>query len=92
MITFECILPDHFYQLASEEKLCSIFHHAAKLTLDKIIYRLLREIVGDILADSVKRKKILTKCDASDVLLEAFTQTEACMDHYYEVFLSLALT
>ncbi|WOH16028.1 hypothetical protein DCAR_0935577 [Daucus carota subsp. sativus] len=46
--------------------------------------KLLREIVGDILADSVKRKKILTKCDASDVLREAFTQTEACMDHYYE--------
>ncbi|KAL8158175.1 protein phosphatase 2C 70-like [Apium graveolens] len=46
--------------------------------------KLLREIVADILADSVRRKRVLTKCDASDVLREAFTQTEACMDHYYE--------
>ncbi|KAK1395220.1 Protein-serine/threonine phosphatase [Heracleum sosnowskyi] len=46
--------------------------------------KLLQEIVADILADSFRRERILTKCDASDVLREAFTQTEACMDHCYE--------
>lgn len=56
------------------------------LTSGKILYRLLREVVSDILADSVRRKRVLTKCDASDVLREAFSQTEACLDHYYEVF------
>lgn len=61
------------------------------LTSHEILYRLLREIVADILADSVRRKRVLTKCDASDVLREAFTQTEASMDHYYEVLFLPAL-
>ncbi|XP_074344153.1 protein phosphatase 2C 70-like isoform X2 [Apium graveolens] len=46
--------------------------------------KLLQDIVADILADSYRREKVLTKCDASDVLREAFTQTEACLNHCYE--------
>ncbi|XP_022138736.1 protein phosphatase 2C 70 [Momordica charantia] len=45
---------------------------------------ILPEKVATILSDSLKRERVLSLCDASDVLREAFSQTEACMNHYYE--------
>ncbi|KAK7308175.1 hypothetical protein VNO77_41772 [Canavalia gladiata] len=46
--------------------------------------KLFPEIIASILSDSLKRERVLSLCDASDVLREAFSQTEACMNHYYE--------
>ncbi|KAJ0093876.1 hypothetical protein Patl1_25421 [Pistacia atlantica] len=44
----------------------------------------LPKMVADILSDSHKRERVLALCDASDVLRDAFSQTEASMNHYYE--------
>uniref|UniRef100_A0A5B6YH35 PPM-type phosphatase domain-containing protein n=2 Tax=Davidia involucrata TaxID=16924 RepID=A0A5B6YH35_DAVIN len=41
-------------------------------------------MVASILSDSFRRERVLSQCDASDVLRDAFLQTEACMNHYYE--------
>lgn len=49
------------------------------------LLRLFPEKVSGILSDSLKRERVLSLCDASDVLRDAFSQTEACMNHYYEV-------
>ncbi|KAK9289055.1 hypothetical protein L1049_017526 [Liquidambar formosana] len=46
--------------------------------------KLLPEMVANILSDSLKRERVLSLCDASDVLRDAFFQTEACMNHHYE--------
>ena len=43
-------------------------------------------MVARILSDTFRREKVFSHCDASDVLREAFSQTEAHMDHLYEVF------
>lgn len=48
--------------------------------------RLLPEMVATILSDSVRRESVLLQCDASEVLRDAFLQTEACMNYHYEVF------
>ncbi|KAG7026249.1 Protein phosphatase 2C 70 [Cucurbita argyrosperma subsp. argyrosperma] len=45
---------------------------------------ILPEKVATILSDPLKRERVVSLCDASDVLREAFSQTEACMNHYYE--------
>ncbi|KAM1301381.1 hypothetical protein ACFX2H_012425 [Malus domestica] len=46
--------------------------------------KLLPQIVANILSDSLKRERVLSLCDASDVLRDAFFQTETCMNHHYE--------
>ncbi|KAE9606444.1 putative protein-serine/threonine phosphatase [Lupinus albus] len=46
--------------------------------------KLFPEIVGSILSDPLKRERVLSLCDASDILRDAFSETEACMNHYYE--------
>ncbi|CAH9085828.1 unnamed protein product [Cuscuta epithymum] len=46
--------------------------------------KLLPQIVTSILSDSFTRESVLSQCDASNVLREAFSQAEACMNHYYE--------
>lgn len=46
---------------------------------------MLPEKVATILSDPLKRERVVSLHDASDVLREAFSQTEACMNHYYEV-------
>ncbi|CAL0332093.1 unnamed protein product [Lupinus luteus] len=46
--------------------------------------KLFPEIVASILSDPLKRERVLSLCDASDILRDAFSQTEACMNHYYE--------
>lgn len=43
------------------------------------------EMVTRILSDTLRRENVLSRCDASDVLREAFSETEAQMDHLYEV-------
>ncbi|XP_044487719.1 protein phosphatase 2C 70-like [Mangifera indica] len=45
---------------------------------------ILPKTMADILSDSHKRGRVLAQCDASDVLRDAFSQTEASMNHYYE--------
>lgn len=55
------------------------------LLISVIIFRLFPEVIASILSDSLKRERVLSLCDASDVLRDAFSQTEACMNHYYEV-------
>ncbi|XP_054786691.1 protein phosphatase 2C 70-like [Prosopis cineraria] len=46
--------------------------------------KLFPEIVASILSDSLKRERVLSLHDASDVLRDAFSQTEASMNHHYE--------
>ncbi|BFG15338.1 hypothetical protein CerSpe_016120 [Prunus speciosa] len=46
--------------------------------------KLLPEMVANILSDSLKRERVLSLRDASDVLKDAFFQTEAGMNHHYE--------
>ncbi|KAK4587185.1 hypothetical protein RGQ29_024059 [Quercus rubra] len=50
----------------------------------KYASKILPEKVAAILSDSLKRERILSLRDASDVLRDAFSQTEACMNHNYE--------
>lgn len=45
---------------------------------------ILPKMVAAILSDSLKRERVLSQCDASDVLRDAFFQTEASMNHHYE--------
>lgn len=51
-----------------------------------MLSRLLPKIVAAILSDSLRRERVLLERDASDVLRDAFYQTEASMNNYYEVF------
>lgn len=51
-----------------------------------LFYRLLPEMIANILSDSLKRERVLLQCDASDVLRDAFFQTETGLNHHYEVF------
>lgn len=53
---------------------------AAAMSASKIM----PEMVAGILSDTFRREKVLSECDASDVLREAFSQTEAYMNHFYE--------
>ncbi|GAB2295189.1 hypothetical protein Dimus_029364 [Dionaea muscipula] len=46
--------------------------------------KILPGVIATILSDPLKREKVLSQRDASDVLREAFCQTEACMNYYYE--------
>ncbi|KAB2092499.1 hypothetical protein ES319_A02G035200v1 [Gossypium barbadense] len=46
--------------------------------------KILPEMVATILTDSVKRERVVSEQDASDVLRDAFSQTEASMNNYYE--------
>ncbi|TYI38571.1 hypothetical protein ES332_A02G037500v1 [Gossypium tomentosum] len=46
--------------------------------------KILPEMVATILTDSVKRERVMSEQDASDVLRDAFSQTEASMNNYYE--------
>ncbi|KAF2284152.1 hypothetical protein GH714_019582 [Hevea brasiliensis] len=46
--------------------------------------KMLPEKVANILSDSLTRERVLSQCDASEVLRVAFSQTEASMNNYYE--------
>ncbi|GFQ06386.1 protein phosphatase 2c 70, partial [Phtheirospermum japonicum] len=48
------------------------------------VSKIMPEVIAGILSDSFKREKVLSQRDASDVLREAFYQTEARINHYYE--------
>ncbi|XP_022862348.1 protein phosphatase 2C 70-like [Olea europaea var. sylvestris] len=48
------------------------------------VSRIMPEVIASILSDSFRREKVLSQCDASDVLREAFSRTEASINHYYE--------
>ncbi|KAG8499781.1 hypothetical protein CXB51_006566 [Gossypium anomalum] len=49
-----------------------------------LMSRILPEMVATILTDSVKRERVVSEQDASDVLRDAFSQTEASLNNYYE--------
>ncbi|MED6183761.1 hypothetical protein PIB30_040745 [Stylosanthes scabra] len=46
--------------------------------------KLFPEIIANILLDSSKRERVLSLHDASEILRDAFSQTEACLNNYYE--------
>ncbi|KAE8690507.1 Protein phosphatase 2C 70 [Hibiscus syriacus] len=46
--------------------------------------KILPEMLATILSDFVKRDRVLSQHDASDVLKDAFSRTEASMNYYYE--------
>ncbi|XP_074292209.1 protein phosphatase 2C 70 isoform X2 [Silene latifolia] len=50
----------------------------------KSVSRILPETIATILSDSSKKEKVLSQQDAADVLRNAFQQTEACLNNYYE--------
>ncbi|KAJ4967726.1 hypothetical protein NE237_014427 [Protea cynaroides] len=50
----------------------------------KAASKILREMVANILSVSEKRQRVISLCDASDVLRDAISQTEASMTHQYE--------
>ncbi|KAF5752301.1 protein phosphatase 2C 70-like [Tripterygium wilfordii] len=41
------------------------------------------EVVARLLSDTLKRERVLSQCDASDVLRHAFCETEASMNHHH---------
>ena len=58
------------------------------LTFCNYIFRLFPEIISSILSDSSKRERVLSLRDASDILRDAFSQTEARVNNSYEVLWS----
>ncbi|KAL2922551.1 Protein phosphatase 2C 70 [Bienertia sinuspersici] len=48
------------------------------------VSKILPETVATILSDSLRRENVLLRQDASDVLSEAISLTEASLNHYYE--------
>lgn len=48
------------------------------------VSKIMPQMVASILSDSYRRERVLSQSDASDVLREAFSQTEASIDHHYE--------
>ncbi|XP_028551509.1 protein phosphatase 2C 70 isoform X2 [Dendrobium catenatum] len=46
--------------------------------------KLLPQIIVNILSNPEKKQRVITCCDASDVLKEAFSLTEAALNHQYE--------
>lgn len=62
---------------------CQCFNN---YSLEIIFSRILPEMVASILSDSSNREKVLSQHDASEVLRDALSQTEAFMNHHYEVF------
>lgn len=54
-------------------------------------FRLFPEVIASILSDSSRRERVLSHGDASDILRDAFSQTEAHMNHHYEVLCATLL-
>ncbi|KAK4388541.1 protein phosphatase 2C 70 [Sesamum angolense] len=48
------------------------------------VSKIMPEVIAGILSVSFRRERVLSQCDASDVLREAFYQTEARINNYYE--------
>ncbi|GAA0152746.1 protein phosphatase [Lithospermum erythrorhizon] len=55
------------------------------------VSKIMPEMIAKFLSDPYRKEQVLSTCNASDVLREAFYQTEACMDHYYEGCTATAL-
>jgi len=54
-----------------------------------LFIRILPEMIATILSDSLRRELVLSQQDASDVLRDAFSKTEAHLNLYYEVLPSM---
>ncbi|XP_027365650.1 protein phosphatase 2C 70 [Abrus precatorius] len=50
----------------------------------KAASKLFPDIIASILSNSLMQEKVLSLRDASDILRDAFSQTEASMNHHYE--------
>ncbi|KAK9161187.1 hypothetical protein Syun_007528 [Stephania yunnanensis] len=50
----------------------------------KTASKMLPEAIAHTLSDAKKRDRVLSKCDASDILRDAFFKTEAALHHQYE--------
>ncbi|XP_062108409.1 protein phosphatase 2C 70 isoform X2 [Humulus lupulus] len=50
----------------------------------KFASKVLPETIATILSDTQKREEVLSLCDASNILRDAFFQTETSMNYYYE--------
>ncbi|KAL0367567.1 UNVERIFIED_CONTAM: protein phosphatase 2C 70 [Sesamum radiatum] len=48
------------------------------------VSKIMPEVIAGILSVSFRRERVLSQCDASDVLREAFYQTEARINNHYE--------
>ncbi|KAK4797997.1 hypothetical protein SAY86_030323 [Trapa natans] len=46
--------------------------------------KIIPEMIATLLSDPRNLEKVLSLCDASHILRDAFYQTETCMEHYYE--------
>ncbi|KAE8714581.1 OB-fold-like isoform 1 [Hibiscus syriacus] len=53
--------------------------------------KILPEMVATILSDSVKRERVVSQQDGSDVLRDTLSQTEARMNNYYEIIIVIYL-
>lgn len=50
-----------------------------------IAFRLMPQKLSNILSVEERMSKVLSQCDATDVLQDAFRETEAALEHEYEV-------
>lgn len=50
-----------------------------------LVSRMLPDNVASILSRPERRSNVLSLCDASDILRDAYARTEADMSHEYEV-------
>lgn len=73
----------HAYIFSHPKSLFSICK--TLLTFCNYIFRLFPEIISSILLDSSRRERVLSLRDASDILRDAFSQTEAGINNSYEV-------
>ncbi|XP_051129529.1 protein phosphatase 2C 70 isoform X4 [Andrographis paniculata] len=48
------------------------------------VSKIMPEVITGILSDISRREEVLAKCNASDILKEAFYETESRISHYYE--------
>ena len=57
-----------------------------KFSIIYLFCRIIPEVLANILSDSLKKEKVLSQGDASDVLRDVLVKTEARLDdHQYEV-------
>lgn len=63
----------------------SLFYLRKLITFCNYFFRLFPEVIASILSDSFKRERVFSLRDASDILRDAFSQTEARINNFYEV-------
>ncbi|KAJ6853092.1 protein phosphatase 2C 70 [Iris pallida] len=79
MCYFQCPLPG-----VEQFGLFGIFDGHGGAGAAKAASKILPQNVTDILSNAEKRERAVSLCDASDILREAFSLTEAAITHQYE--------